>query len=161
MTYSLSSLQRHVPKLQWFEFNKSTTATHKVRTTLCSETQHLSIYYTASTGNWLPPFPRRLQPQSSAATLKMEAVSSSEMVCTYIPISKVSCTTRLWSSPTMLWKPCFIYLNQLAVHYSTVNGRWPYVAGLLIPMWLPAPTQPSHMQPQALMYWIGSKISLG
>jgi len=59
------------------------TATHKVRGTHCSETQHLSIYDTVSTGNWLQTFPRRLQPPSSAATMKMEAVSSSEMlVCT-------------------------------------------------------------------------------
>jgi len=33
-----------------------------------------------STGNWLLTFPRRLQPPSSAATLKMEAVSSYEML---------------------------------------------------------------------------------
>jgi hypothetical protein len=64
-------------------FHKVTTATHKVRGTLCSETQHLSVYDTLSTGNWLLTFPRRLQPPSSAATMKMEAVSSSEMfVCT-------------------------------------------------------------------------------
>lgn len=163
MNYSLSSLQQYVLKLQWLKFHKGTTAaTHKVRGTHSSETQQLSIYDIVSTGNWLLTFPRRLQPPTSAATLKMEAVSSSEMlVCTYIPICKVSCTIRLWSSPTMLWKPCFIYLHQLAVHYSTVNGSWPHVAGFLIPMQLPTPTQPSHMQPPALMYWIGSKISLG
>jgi hypothetical protein len=64
MNYSLSSLQRHVLKLQWLKFNKGTTATHKVRTTLSSETQHISIYDTVSTGNWLPTFPKRLKPPS-------------------------------------------------------------------------------------------------
>jgi len=146
MNYSLSSLQRHILKLQWLKFHKGTTATYKVKGTLHSETQQLAIYDTVSTGNWLPTFPRRLQPPSLAAILKMEAVSSSIMlVHTYIPIRKVSSTIRLWCSPTMLWKPCFIYLHQLAVHYSTINGSWPYIAGFLIPMRLPAPTQPSHM----------------
>jgi hypothetical protein len=99
-----SAFQWHIHKFHWLKFHMGKIAKHKEAQYVLK--MKVFWYMRVSTGNWLPTFQRRLLPPSAATTLKIEDVSSSELLvrtsqCTlchvpeYFKLNEQRCENRV------------------------------------------------------------------